>query len=46
MNKYIEHTILNNAILNVAKICNDMEDERCDGCILCDYDCPFIDLKI
>lgn len=45
MNKCIEHTILNNAILSAVKICNNMEDNCCDGCILSDYDCPFIDLK-
>ena len=45
MNKYIEHTILNNAILSAVKICKNMEDDHCDGCILCEYDCPLIDLK-
>lgn len=41
----VEHLILNNAILNTAKICKNGKDSNCDGCILSEYDCPFPDLN-
>lgn len=43
--KNIEHTILNQAILNTAKTCKNGKDSNCDGCILSGYDCPFPDLN-
>lgn len=46
MNKKIaEQAILNHAILNTVKICKNKENDTCDGCLLSEYDCPFIDLK-
>lgn len=43
--KIVEQAILNRAILNTVKICKNKENDTCDGCLLSEYDCPFIDLK-